>query len=101
MSFDSMRAGAAFAAFVAVCLSVQNTQAAGHFFAPEQESASAAIAADSDGGLHAAHTGYDGPTKDIVYYRYCGSGCTDPQAWATAELSVPNWRSPRKGLPAS
>jgi len=68
MSFDSMRAGAALAAIVAVCLSAQNTQAAGHFFAPEQESASPAIAADSDGGLHAAHTGYDGPTKDIVYF---------------------------------
>ena len=89
MSFDSMRAGSALAAILTFCLSVQNAQAAGHFLAPEQESASAVIAADSAGGLHAAHTGYDGPTRDIVYYRHCDSRCTDPKAWETAELAVP------------
>ena len=89
MHFEFKRAGMAVATMLAICLPAHSAESAGHFFAPDQESASAVIAADAHGGLHAAHTGYDGPAKDIVYYRHCSSGCTDPLAWHTAELPVP------------
>lgn len=56
------------------------------YFAPDQESASAAIAADATGTLHAAHTGYDAPNKGRVYYRACAADCLTAKAWRGLEL---------------
>lgn len=60
--------------------------AAGHYFAPAQESASAALAADNSGALHAAHTGYDGETGDFIYYRHCATACGNAANWGAVEL---------------
>lgn len=62
--------------------------AGARYFAPAQESASANIAADSHGGLHAAFTGYDKPTGNVVYYRYCASGCEADANWRQVSLDV-------------
>lgn len=66
----------------------QPADAAGRYFAPAQESASAAIAADPRGGLHTAFTGYDKPTGDSIYYRYCAGDCTTEGNWKGVELTV-------------
>ncbi|RYE09533.1 MAG: hypothetical protein EOP22_08700 [Hyphomicrobiales bacterium] len=63
-------------------------EAAGRYFAPAQESASAAIAADSAGGLHAAHTGYDGETGDFVYYSACTASCENAGNWRSVTLPL-------------
>ncbi|MBN9303667.1 MULTISPECIES: hypothetical protein [unclassified Devosia] len=62
--------------------------AGARYLAPAQESASANIAADSRGGLHAAFTGYDKPTGDVVYYRYCAAACEAESNWREASLEV-------------
>ena len=77
------------AATLAVFALVQPADAAGRYFAPAQESASANIAADASGGLHAAFTGYDKPTGDAVYYRYCASACAAEGNWQSVALTVP------------
>jgi len=61
--------------------------ASASYFAPQQESASGTIAADPQGRLHAAHTGYDAPNKGRVYYRTCASQCDRPDAWQMLELA--------------
>ena len=43
----------------------------GFYPAPEQESASIALARDKQNRLHMAHTGYDGKTRDFIYYGVC------------------------------
>jgi len=45
----------------------------GFYPAPEQESASIALARGRDERLHMAHTGYDGATKDFIYYGVCAA----------------------------
>src|SRR3569623_1323442 len=62
--------------------------AGARYFAPAQESASANLAADSNGGLHAAFTGYDKPTANVVYYRYCASTCEAESNWQQVSLDV-------------
>lgn len=78
------------AAVIAALLLITPATAAGRFFAPAQESASAAIAADSSGGLHAAHTGYDGPTGDFVYYSHCAAACDNAGNWTSLEIPFPD-----------
>src|SRR6187551_2598908 len=67
-------------------LSAVPVTAGGRYFAPDQESASAALAADSSGGLHAAHTGYDGETGDFIYYRHCAAACETAANWHAVSL---------------
>jgi len=76
-------------ALVATSLLCALPAAAGaRYFAPAQESASAAIAADRTGGLHAAFTGYDKPTGNVVYYRHCASACETDSNWQQVSLDV-------------
>lgn len=84
MSFPSFRAGLV-AALVAFLPSSALAEA--RYFAPAQESASAAIVADQNGVLHAAHTGYDAPNKGRVYYRSCADDCRNEANWQTLELA--------------
>lgn len=81
-----MRSVIVVAALFAALSAVSPATAAGRYFAPDQESASAAIASDASGGLHAAHTGYDGETGDFVYYRHCASACEDAGNWQAVTL---------------
>jgi len=85
LPFPSFRAGL-LAALLAL-LSPSLAFAAASYFAPAQESASASIAADGNGVLHAAHTGYDSPNKGRVYYRSCADNCAGPAGWKTLELA--------------
>ena len=62
--------------------------AGARYLAPAQQSASANIAADANGGLHAAFTGYDRPTGDLVYYRYCAASCEAEGNWRQVSLDV-------------
>ena len=66
-------------------------QAAAFFPASEQESAFIAVSNDSQGGRHAAFTGYDGPTKDQIFYATCSSGdCgANPDGWERATIPFP------------
>jgi hypothetical protein len=75
-----------FATLLVVLTLVSPVSAAGRYFVPAQESASAAVAADTSGGLHAAHTGYDGETGDFVYYASCASACENAGNWQSLEL---------------
>ena len=76
-------------ALVATSLLCALPAAAGaRYFAPAQESASATIAADRTGGLHAAFTGYDKPTGNVVYYRHCASACETDSNWQQVSLDV-------------
>lgn len=61
------------------------------FPASEQESASVVVASHSDGSKHAAFTGYDGPTKDKIYYAACDdSDCgSSPKNWQKATIAFP------------
>lgn len=64
----------------------------GAFFpASEQESASIVIAHHSDQSRHAAFTGYDGATKDKIYYAACDDGACGnaPESWRRATISFP------------
>ncbi len=56
-----------------------------------QESASIAVALAEDGASHAALTGYDGATKDLVYYATCAGGdcAANADAWRKATISMP------------
>jgi hypothetical protein len=74
------------AAGLVMLFPVSAAVAEGRYFAPAQESASAAIAADAKGVLHAAHTGYDAPNKSRVYYRSCAADCLKAEAWRVLEL---------------
>ena len=85
MSFPSSCAG--LTAALLLVASPNFAFAAGSYFAPAQESASAAIVADGNGVLHAAHTGYDAPNKGHVYYRTCAADCLKPEAWRTLDLA--------------
>src|SRR5690606_21814252 len=75
-----------FAALVATLALVTPAFAAGRFFAPAQESASAGIAADASGDLHATHTGYDGDTGDTLYYSSCAAACETAGNWRTVSF---------------
>lgn len=76
------------ALILAACLAALTlpASAAGRYFAPAQESASAAIATDASGALHAAHTGYDGETGDFLYYATCATACDAAGNWRTVTL---------------
>ncbi len=55
--------------------------------APEVESAGADIAVAADGTRHAGWSGYDGETKDSIFYAVCtASDCDRGSAWSTVEL---------------
>ena len=71
-----------------VLLFASSALAGARYFAPAQESASANIAADASGGLHATFTGYDKPTANVVYYRYCASACETESSWRQVSLDV-------------
>lgn len=84
-----------FAAFSAVslvslllvsCDSSSAPEAGGFFPAPLQESSSVALARGADGRSHMAFTGYDGETKNDIYYGVCeGAGCgTSLKEWSVA-----------------
>ncbi|HEY0853523.1 MAG TPA: hypothetical protein VGD86_01730 [Devosia sp.] len=85
MPLPSFRAGllAALIAFASPSIAL----AGASYFAPAQESASGAIAADPSGRLHAAHTGYDAPNRGRVYYRTCENDCAKAAAWQVLELA--------------
>jgi hypothetical protein len=74
-------------AALSALLSPSIALAAASYFAPAQESASASIAADANGMLHAAHTGYDSPNRGRVYYRSCADDCATPASWQMLELA--------------
>lgn len=64
----------------------------GAFFpAPDQEAATIAVAQHTDGTRHAAFTGYDGPTRDQIYYAACHSGdcSSSPEGWHKATIPFP------------
>lgn len=63
----------------------------GFFPASQQESASIDVAAYKDESQHAAFTGYDGPSKDKLYYAACDGGdcASDAASWKTAEIAFP------------
>ena len=64
----------------------------GAFFpATEQESASIDVVAHKDESRHAAFTGYDGPTKDKLYYAACSESDCSANAgnWRRAEFVLP------------
>jgi len=86
-----MRLTPLFAAALAATslLSALPASAGARYFAPAQESASATIAADKAGGLHAAFTGYDKPTGNVVYYRHCASACETDTNWRQVSLDIP------------
>jgi hypothetical protein len=62
----------------------------GFYPAPEQESASVALVRDRDGRLHMTHTGYDGKTKDFIYYGVCSAAdCgTSRDNWKIASIPL-------------
>jgi hypothetical protein len=70
------------------------------FPASEQESASIAVARHKDESQHAAFTGYDGPTKDRIYYATCeGADCGgNPDEWTKAEITFPGARKVQLAL---
>ena len=64
----------------------------GAFFpATGQESSSIAVARDTDGASHIAFSGYDGQTKDQIFYGFCDSGnCgTSADDWEKATIPFP------------
>lgn len=67
------------------------TPPAAFFPASEQESASISVARHKAESQHAAFTGYDGPTKDRIYYATCeGADCgSNPDQWTKAEITFP------------
>jgi hypothetical protein len=67
------------------------TEPGAFFPASEQESASITLARHKDESQHAAFTGYDGPTRDRIYYATCaGSDCGgNPDQWTKAEIAFP------------
>lgn len=75
-----------FAALALAIALASPASAAGRYFAPAQESASGVIAADASGGLHAAHTGYDGEKGDFIYYASCARACENAGNWQSLEL---------------
>ena len=77
--------------------------APGAFFpAGEQESASIVVAHHTDGSRHAAFTGYDGPTKDQIYYAACDDmDCgTSPENWRKAVIPFPRAKKIQLALTA-
>lgn len=48
-----------------------NAEPGGFYPAPDQESASIALVRGADSRQHMVHTGYDGKTKDFIYYGVC------------------------------
>jgi hypothetical protein len=60
----------------------------GFFPAPEQESSSIAIVRGKDDRQHMAFTGYDGKTKDFIYYGVCDAAdCgTSRDNWQVAQI---------------
>jgi hypothetical protein len=74
------------ASLVAALALIAPAAADGRYFAPAQESASAGIATDASGALHAAHTGYDGATGDFIYYSTCATACEVATNWSAVEL---------------
>ena len=76
----------------------------GAFFpASEQESASIAVERHPDGSRHAAFTGYDGPTKDRIYYAVCTSSACDsnPDDWTKATIAFPGAQKVQLALTAN
>lgn len=68
--------------------SLADTGPSAFYPAPEQESASIVTVTDGDGRLHMAHTGWDGKTKDFIYYGVCkGPTCTTSRdGWKFATI---------------
>lgn len=60
----------------------------GFYPAPDQESASIALVRDKDDRLHMAHTGYDGETRNFIYYGLCeAADCgTSRGDWKIAKI---------------
>ncbi|MGV3490800.1 MAG: hypothetical protein ACO1OG_05690 [Devosia sp.] len=73
---------------LATLASISPAYAAGRYFAPAQESASAAIATDASGALHTAYTGYDGDTADLITYATCAKTCDAAANWQSVTLPV-------------
>ena len=62
----------------------------GAFFpASEQESATISVTRLKDGSQHVAFTGYDGPTKDTIYYAACADDNCGASAEAWEKTTIP------------
>ena len=68
--------------------SAERAEPGGFYPAPEQESASIVLVRDRENRLHMAHTGYDGKTKDFIYYGVCDAAdCgTAKDNWKIAKI---------------
>nr|WP_314092176.1 hypothetical protein [uncultured Shinella sp.] len=74
------------------CDSSSASETGGFFPAPGQESSSIVLARGVDGRSHMAFTGYDGKTKDEIYYGICeGADCgTSLEDWSVATIAFPS-----------
>ena len=74
------------------CDSSSAFETGGFFPAPGQESSSIVLARGADGRSHMAFTGYDGKTKDEIYYGVCqGADCgTSLEDWSVATIAFPS-----------
>lgn len=77
---------------LAACGRSEASEPGGFFPAPEQESSSIVLARGADGRLHMAFTGYDGKTKDQIFYGVCtGDDCgVNRENWSMAAIPFPN-----------
>ncbi|MBL0372246.1 hypothetical protein JJB09_09405 [Rhizobium sp. KVB221] len=71
--------------------SAASAETGGLFPAPDHESSSISLAKDRDGTSHMAFTGYDGKTKDQVFYGVCkAADCgTSGDNWQKALIELP------------
>lgn len=66
---------------------------AGLFLGTDIESASSSIALGPDGALHAAYSGYDGASKDKIYYALCAEDdCAQRDNWRQVAIDLPGAR---------
>lgn len=74
------------------CDSSTASEPGGFFPAPGQESSSISLAHGKDGRTHMAFTGYDGATKDQIFYGVCADrDCgANRDNWAVATIPFPS-----------
>jgi hypothetical protein len=77
--------------FLSSCNASDTPTPGGFFPAPDQESASIALARGTDGTSHTAFAGWDGKSKDQIFYGVCKSGdCgTSRDNWQIATIAFP------------
>lgn len=91
-SFAALSAVFLLSFLLASCDSSSASEPGGFFPAPEHESSSIALARDKGGRTHMAFTGYDGKTKDQIFYGSCeGADCgADRERWTITAIAFPS-----------